>query len=65
MMAANAPMLTKASLVDGKVESGVLPSGQVVGVLDDLPSCKEIIDRIVTEADAVLDNLADSTGSGN
>jgi len=65
MMAANAPMLTKASLVDGKVESGVLPSGQVVGVLDDLPTCKEIIDRIVTEADAVLDNLADSTGSGN
>ncbi len=58
MMAANAPMLTKASLVDGKVESGVLPSGQVVGVLDDLPTCKEIIDRIVTEADTVLDDLA-------
>src|SRR6478736_2618043 len=31
MMAANAPMLTRAALVDGKVESGVLPSGQVVG----------------------------------
>ena len=38
MMAANAPMLTKAALVDGKVESGVLPSGQVVGVIDDLPT---------------------------
>ena len=54
LMAANAPMLTKAALVDGKVESGVLPSGQVVGVIDDLPTCKELIDRIVAEADKVL-----------
>ncbi len=50
MMAANTPMLTKAALVDGQVESGVLPSGQVVGVIDDLPTCKELIDRIVAEA---------------
>ena len=51
LMAANTPMLTKAALVDGKVESGVLPSGQVVGVIDDLPTCKELIDRIIAEAD--------------
>ena len=57
LMAANAPMLTKAALVDGKVESGVLPSGQVVGVIDDLPTCKELIDRIMAEADKVLGNL--------
>jgi NAD(P)H-dependent flavin oxidoreductase YrpB (nitropropane dioxygenase family) len=57
MMAANAPMLTKAALVDGKVESGVLPSGQVVGVIDDLPTCKELIDRIVAEATDVLHQL--------
>ena len=30
----------------------MLPSGQVVGVIDDLPTCKELIDRIVAEADA-------------
>ena len=46
VMAANTPMLLKAALVDGKVESGVLASGQVVGVIDDLPTCKELIDRI-------------------
>jgi NAD(P)H-dependent flavin oxidoreductase YrpB (nitropropane dioxygenase family) len=57
MMAANAPMLTKAALVDGKVESGVLPSGQVVGVIDDLPTCKELIDRIVTDASDILHQL--------
>jgi len=60
MMAANAPMLTRAALVDGKVESGVLPSGQVVGVIDDLPTCKELIDRIVAEATKILENLEGS-----
>jgi NAD(P)H-dependent flavin oxidoreductase YrpB (nitropropane dioxygenase family) len=50
-------MLTRAALVDGKVESGVLPSGQVVGVIDDLPTCKELIDRIMAEAEKVLENL--------
>jgi NAD(P)H-dependent flavin oxidoreductase YrpB (nitropropane dioxygenase family) len=62
LMAANAPMLTKAALVDGKVESGVLPSGQVVGVIDDLPTCKELIDRIIAEADKVLENLEGTSG---
>jgi NAD(P)H-dependent flavin oxidoreductase YrpB (nitropropane dioxygenase family) len=60
MMAANAPMLTKAALVDGKVESGVLPSGQVVGVIDDLPTCKELIDRIVAEASKILEDVEGS-----
>jgi len=58
LMAANTPMLLRASLVDGNVDSGVMASGQVVGVIDDLPSCKELIERIVTEADAVLAGLA-------
>jgi NAD(P)H-dependent flavin oxidoreductase YrpB (nitropropane dioxygenase family) len=59
-MGANAPMLTKAALVDGKVESGVLPSGQVVGVIDDLPTCKELIDRIVAEASKILEDVEGS-----
>ena len=54
LMAANTPMLLKAALVDGKVESGVMASGQVVGVIDDLPTCQELIDRIVAQADDVL-----------
>jgi NAD(P)H-dependent flavin oxidoreductase YrpB (nitropropane dioxygenase family) len=57
VMAANTPMLLKASLVDGKLESGVMASGQVVGLIDDLPTCKELIDRIVAEADAALASL--------
>jgi NAD(P)H-dependent flavin oxidoreductase YrpB (nitropropane dioxygenase family) len=59
LMAANTPMLLKAALVDGKVESGVMASGQVVGVIDDLPTCQELIDRIVAQADDVLENLTE------
>ena len=58
VMAANTPMLLKTSLVDGKTESGVMASGQVVGIIDDLPTCADLIDRIITEANAVLADLA-------
>lgn len=57
VMAANTPMLLKAGLVDGNTESGVLASGQVVGVLDDLPTCHELIDRIIAEAGETLERL--------
>ena len=37
-MAANTPMLLKASMVDGRPDlGGVMSSGQVVGMIDDLP----------------------------
>lgn len=57
-MAANAPMLTRATMVNGDVDAGVLPTGQCVGVVDDLPTCTELIDRIVAEAVAALDRIA-------
>ncbi len=50
VMAANTPMLLKAGLVEGNTDAGVLASGQVAGIIDDLPSCAELIDSIVTEA---------------
>lgn len=56
-MAANAPMLTKAALVDGRLDTGVLPTGQVVGVIGALPPVAEIIDRVMTEANEVLARL--------
>jgi NAD(P)H-dependent flavin oxidoreductase YrpB (nitropropane dioxygenase family) len=49
-LAANTPMMLKAGLVDGDTSAGVLASGQVVGVIDDLPTCEELIDRVVTRA---------------
>ncbi len=50
LMAANTPMLLKAGLVDGNTDAGVLASGQVTGIIEDLPSCAELIERIVAEA---------------
>jgi NAD(P)H-dependent flavin oxidoreductase YrpB (nitropropane dioxygenase family) len=43
-MAANAPMLTKAAMVDGRPEVGILPTGQVVGAIEQLPSVAELLD---------------------
>lgn len=57
-LAANTPMLLKAGLVEGDTEAGVLASGQVVGLLDDLPTCQELIDRVVTQAAAELHRAA-------
>ena len=50
VMAANTPMLLKAGLVDGNTDAGVLASGQVAGILDDLPSCAELVPAIVDDA---------------
>jgi len=58
-LAANTPTLLKAGLVEGDTSAGVLASGQVVGVIEDLPTCEELIDRIVTVA---VDELQRSSG---
>ncbi len=50
VLAANTPMMLKAGLVEGNPDAGILASGQVVGVIDDLPTCEELIDRVVTLA---------------
>jgi NAD(P)H-dependent flavin oxidoreductase YrpB (nitropropane dioxygenase family) len=60
-MAANAPMLIKAALVDGRSEVGVLPTGQVTGVIGELPTVAALLDRIAAEATATLDRLAGGT----
>lgn len=57
VMAANAPMLYRSALVDGNADIGVMATGQVVGLIDDVPSCAELIGRIVREAESVLRRL--------
>jgi NAD(P)H-dependent flavin oxidoreductase YrpB (nitropropane dioxygenase family) len=63
-MAGNTPILTKATLVDGELGAGILPTGQVVGVIDDLPSAADVVSRIVAEAEATLDRLAGRVPGG-
>ncbi|MFF2098292.1 NAD(P)H-dependent flavin oxidoreductase [Streptomyces sp. NPDC058202] len=59
LLAANTPMLLRSSMVDGRTDLGVMASGQVAGVIDDLPSCEELIARVMREARETLDRLAD------
>ncbi|HTF47417.1 MAG TPA: nitronate monooxygenase [Pseudonocardia sp.] len=61
LMAANTPMLLRAGLVGGRTDAGVLASGQVVGMLDDLPSCAELITGVVDQAVEILARLAATT----
>ncbi len=51
-------MLIKATMVDGNPEVGILPTGQVTGVIDELPTVTELLDRIESEATATLKGLA-------
>jgi NAD(P)H-dependent flavin oxidoreductase YrpB (nitropropane dioxygenase family) len=57
VMAANTPMLLKAAMVDGRPDLGVMASGQVVGMIDDLPTVAELLDRIMSEAHDTLTRL--------
>lgn len=57
LLAANTPMLLKASMVEGRTDLGIMASGQVAGVIEDLPSCAELVDRVMAEAHAVLERL--------
>ncbi|MDF2265592.1 nitronate monooxygenase [Streptomyces coacervatus] len=57
LLAANTPMLLKSAMVDGRTDLGVMASGQVAGVIEDLPSCGELVERIVKEADETLKHL--------
>ncbi|MDT0389585.1 NAD(P)H-dependent flavin oxidoreductase [Streptomyces dubilierae] len=57
LLAANTPMLLRSAMVDGRTDLGVMASGQVAGVIGDLPSCAELVERIIAEADAALERL--------
>ena len=39
---------------DGNMDAGAWSCGMVVGLIHDIPTCKELIDRIMKEADAIL-----------
>jgi NAD(P)H-dependent flavin oxidoreductase YrpB (nitropropane dioxygenase family) len=60
MMAANAPMMTRAGLVEGKPEVGILPTGQVAGLIGALPTVDEVVRGIVNEAEEVLARLGEA-----
>jgi NAD(P)H-dependent flavin oxidoreductase YrpB (nitropropane dioxygenase family) len=62
LMAANAPILARRAMQDGDPVHGYLPSGSVAGVLDDRPTCAELVARIVAEAERTLARLSRAEG---
>jgi NAD(P)H-dependent flavin oxidoreductase YrpB (nitropropane dioxygenase family) len=58
IMTANAPILYRAGLHEGREDVGVMASGQVVGLIDDIPTCAELLERIAAEAVEVLRGLS-------
>jgi NAD(P)H-dependent flavin oxidoreductase YrpB (nitropropane dioxygenase family) len=50
MMAASAPMLIQKAVVEGKPDEGVMATGVVGGRITEIPTCDELVARIMTEA---------------
>lgn len=57
MMAANAPMMIQEAMVKGHPNNGVLPSGQIAGAIEDLPTVAQLMNSIVADADKTLERL--------
>jgi NAD(P)H-dependent flavin oxidoreductase YrpB (nitropropane dioxygenase family) len=60
MMAATMPMLIQKAVVDGDIENGVMATGVVGGRISEIPTCQELVDRIMAEAEARLSALCAS-----
>ncbi len=45
----------RSTLADGEMNKGMIPAGQVMGRFKDVPTCQELIDRIMREANETLD----------
>jgi NAD(P)H-dependent flavin oxidoreductase YrpB (nitropropane dioxygenase family) len=58
MMAATMPMLIQKAVVHGDIEHGVMATGVVGGRISEIPTCQELVDRIVAEAHERLAALA-------
>ena len=60
---ANAFKAFRLAAVEGDNERGVLPLGQVAGLVDDLPTVAEVVARIVAQAEEVQSGLATLTAA--
>ena len=47
----------KKAFDEGDLEEGSIACGQVAGMINDIPSCEELIERIVTQAQTIIEPL--------
>ena len=57
IMSANSPAIIQKAMVEGSPNEGAMPSGQVAGIISDLPTCKELIDQIMREFNKAAENF--------
>jgi len=43
-------------MTEGDMEAGAWSCGMVVGLINDIPTCKELIDRIMAQAEDIIRN---------
>jgi enoyl-[acyl-carrier protein] reductase II len=48
-------------MFQGNLDAGILSIGQVIGGIRDNPTCQELIERIVNEAEKTIDTIHDKT----
>jgi len=41
-------------MMEGEMDAGAWSCGMVAGLINDIPTCKELVDRIMTEAEAII-----------
>ena len=63
MMAANAPVLIQEAVVSGRPASGILPSGQVAGLIEDLPTVADLVASIVSDAETAANSVQTTVSS--
>jgi nitronate monooxygenase len=48
----------KVAMKDGNVHDGIVSAGMVIGLIKDVPTCKELIERIVRECKEALSSAS-------
>ena len=46
----------KQALLTGDADAGIWSAGMVAGLIHDVPSCRELVDRIMREAETIIDD---------
>jgi nitronate monooxygenase len=41
-------------MIEGDMDAGAWSCGMVAGLIHDIPTCKELIDRIMSEAEEII-----------
>ena len=66
MMSGSAPVLIQRAMVQGHPDEGVLPSGQVAGLIEDIPTVQELMDGIIHGAEQRIQSLCgEQEGQGH